>query len=49
MKFVFGLLSRNIIRLARKRGVEYSFLFVHPAAANSQRSVSFSTGDAYAL
>jgi NADPH:quinone reductase-like Zn-dependent oxidoreductase len=28
--FVFGLLSRKIIRLARKRGVEYSFLFVHP-------------------
>jgi len=30
MKFVFGLLSRKIIRHARKRGVEYSFLFVHP-------------------
>lgn len=30
MKFVFGLLSRKIIRLARKRGIEYSFLFVHP-------------------
>lgn len=30
MVFVFGLLSRKIIRLARKRGVEYSFLFVHP-------------------
>jgi NADPH:quinone reductase-like Zn-dependent oxidoreductase len=28
--FVFGLLSRKIIRRARKRGVEYSFLFVHP-------------------
>jgi NADPH:quinone reductase-like Zn-dependent oxidoreductase len=28
--FVFGLLSRKIIRLARKRGIEYSFLFVHP-------------------
>ena len=28
--FVFGLLSRKIMRLARKRGVEYSFLFVHP-------------------
>ena len=28
--FVFGLLSRKIIRHARKRGVEYSFLFVHP-------------------
>lgn len=30
MKFVFGLLSRKIIRHSRKRGVEYSFLFVHP-------------------
>jgi len=28
--FVFGLLSRKIIRCARKRGIEYSFLFVHP-------------------
>ena len=27
---VFGLLSRNIIRRAKKRGVAYSFLFVHP-------------------
>ncbi len=30
MVFVFGLLSRKIIRRATKRGVEYSFLFVHP-------------------
>src|SRR5687768_14295040 len=30
MKFVFGLMSRNIIRQARKRDVDYSFLFVHP-------------------
>jgi NADPH:quinone reductase-like Zn-dependent oxidoreductase len=29
MKFVFGLLSRKIIRHATKRGIEYSFLFVH--------------------
>ena len=28
--FVFSLLSRKINRHARKRGVEYSFLFVHP-------------------
>lgn len=28
--FVFGLLSRKIIRQARKRDAEYSFLFVHP-------------------
>ena len=30
MVFVFGLLSGKIIRHARKRGVEYSFLFMHP-------------------
>lgn len=30
MVFVFGLLSRKNIRRAAKRGVEYSFLFVHP-------------------
>ena len=30
MVFVFGLLSRRIIRHARKRGIKYSFLFVHP-------------------
>jgi NADPH:quinone reductase-like Zn-dependent oxidoreductase len=30
MKFVFGLLSRKIRRLAGKRDVTYSFLFVHP-------------------
>ena len=30
MVFVFGLLSRKIIRHAKNRGVEYSFLFVHP-------------------
>jgi NADPH:quinone reductase-like Zn-dependent oxidoreductase len=30
MVFVFGLLSRKIIRHARKRGIDYSFLFVHP-------------------
>jgi NADPH:quinone reductase-like Zn-dependent oxidoreductase len=30
MSFVFGLMSGKIIRLARKRGTEYSFLFVHP-------------------
>jgi len=28
--FVFGLLSRKIIRCAKTRGIEYSFLFVHP-------------------
>jgi NADPH:quinone reductase-like Zn-dependent oxidoreductase len=27
--FLFGLLSRKIIRRAKKRGVAYSFLFVH--------------------
>ncbi|HSH53449.1 MAG TPA: NADP-dependent oxidoreductase [Methylotenera sp.] len=30
MKFVFWLLSRKIICQARKRGIEYSFLFAHP-------------------
>jgi NADPH:quinone reductase-like Zn-dependent oxidoreductase len=30
MEFVFGLLSGNLIRRARKREVRYSFLFVHP-------------------
>jgi NADPH:quinone reductase-like Zn-dependent oxidoreductase len=30
MQFLFGLLSRKIIRRAKKRGVAYSFLFVHP-------------------
>jgi NADPH:quinone reductase-like Zn-dependent oxidoreductase len=28
--FIFSLLSRKIIRRARKRGIKYSFLFVHP-------------------
>jgi NADPH:quinone reductase-like Zn-dependent oxidoreductase len=30
MVFLFGFLSRKIIRRARRRGVAYSFLFVHP-------------------
>ena len=30
MVFLFGFLSRKIIRLANKRGAAYSFLFVHP-------------------
>ncbi|MBR1172736.1 NADP-dependent oxidoreductase [Bradyrhizobium sp. KB893862 SZCCT0404] len=30
MVFVFGLMGRKIIRLARKRGATYSFLFVQP-------------------
>lgn len=30
MRCVFGLLSRKVIRQARKRGIEYSFLFVRP-------------------
>ena len=30
MEFVFSLMSRKIIGLAKKRDVEYSFLFVHP-------------------
>jgi NADPH:quinone reductase-like Zn-dependent oxidoreductase len=31
--FVFGLMSRKIMRLAQQRGVTYSFLFVHPDGA----------------
>lgn len=30
MKFIFGLLSRKIIRQAKQRGLEYSFMFVRP-------------------
>ena len=30
MVFVLGLLSRKMNRHAKKRGAEYSFLFVHP-------------------
>src|SRR5438034_7035122 len=30
MRFVIGLLSQKIIRHAKKRGIKYSFLFVHP-------------------
>jgi NADPH:quinone reductase-like Zn-dependent oxidoreductase len=30
MVFLFGLLSRKIIRQAKKSGVEYSFLFLYP-------------------
>jgi NADPH:quinone reductase-like Zn-dependent oxidoreductase len=30
VRFVLGLMSRKIVRLARKRGVDYSFLFVRP-------------------
>ena len=30
LTFVFGLMSRRILRLAGKRGVRYSFLFMRP-------------------
>lgn len=30
MKLVFGLISSKIIRLAKKRNIEYAFMFVHP-------------------
>lgn len=33
LKFVFGLMSRKIMRLAKKRDVAYSFLFVRPDGA----------------
>ncbi len=37
MVFVFGLLSRKIIRHAKKRGIEYSFLFVHPDGSQLEK------------
>lgn len=33
LKFVFGLMSRKVMRLAKKQGVAYSFLFVRPDGA----------------
>lgn len=33
LTFVFGLMSRRIMRLAKQRNVSYSFLFVHPDGA----------------
>ena len=33
LKFVFGLMSRKIKRLAKKRDISYSFLFVRPDGA----------------
>ena len=33
LAFVFGLMSRKIMRLAKQRGVTYSFLFVRPDGA----------------
>ena len=33
LRFVFGLMSRKIIRLTKKRGLTYSFLFVRPDGA----------------
>lgn len=33
LQFVFGLMSRKIMRLAKKRDVAYSFLFAHPDGA----------------
>jgi NADPH:quinone reductase-like Zn-dependent oxidoreductase len=33
LTFVFGLMSRKIMRLAKKRDITYSFLFAHPDGA----------------
>lgn len=33
LKFVFGLMSRKVMRLAAKRNIAYSFLFVRPDGA----------------
>lgn len=30
LRLVFGLMSRKIMRLTKKRGLSYSFLFVRP-------------------
>jgi NADPH:quinone reductase-like Zn-dependent oxidoreductase len=40
MKCVFGLLSRKIIRDAKKRGIEYSFPVRIQTVGNSQRSAN---------
>lgn len=32
LTFIFGLMSRKIMRLSKKRGISYSFLFVRPDA-----------------
>lgn len=37
LKFVFGLLSRKIIRLARRQGAAYTFLFVRPDGSQLAR------------
>ncbi|WP_150610881.1 NADP-dependent oxidoreductase [Pandoraea terrigena] len=33
LRFVFGMMSRKIMRLTKKRDVTYSFLFMHPDGA----------------
>lgn len=33
LRFVFGMMSRKIMRLTKRRDVTYSFLFVHPDGA----------------
>lgn len=43
LTFVFGLMSRKIMRLAKRRNVQYSFLFVQPTVPNSPKSASFWT------
>lgn len=30
LRMIFGLMSRRILRLSKKRGLDYSFLFVRP-------------------
>ncbi len=46
LAFVFGLMSRKIMRLAKQRGVTYSFLFVRPDGAQlGQIGQLLETGD----
>jgi len=33
LTFLFGLMSRKVMRLAKKRNIRYSFLFMHPDGA----------------
>lgn len=48
LTFVFGLMSRKILRLARKREVDYSFLSCTPTANNSRPLASCSSRNASA-
>ena len=44
LTFVFGLMSRKIMRLAKKRDVDYSFLFARPDGDQLARMADFADG-----